>query len=340
MAVDAAGAEPPERDRAQPIRSAPPSISPPRSTTDGMDQPTSTSSPAPTAEQQRVADGEPHRHAQRARAARRRGRRRGVDRQRRDRHQMIGPQTMQKPETERRGEQKQREVDYTGPTCDGTRPTWEDHAGGRHEPSTIGCNRSPQVPVSRQDSPWRASRGAGDRRGRPRGHRGSSRIVEFKDAGVRGETMHRAQAREDGRRVAGAACPMSYRVTRHAETERPFTGATWNNHEAGLYRCICCDTALDSSDTKFESGTGWPSFWAADRQGECHRRSVTCRSTWIALPSRARGCDGAPGPCVRRRPEAHRIRYCMNGRQAVRETRLAPEPFAELVAGQVDSRGS
>ena len=53
----------------------------------------------------------------------------------------------------------------------------------------------------------------------------------------------------------------SYRVTRHADTERAYSGDRWNLHDQGIFRCICCDMALFSSETKFESGTGWPSFW-------------------------------------------------------------------------------
>jgi peptide-methionine (R)-S-oxide reductase len=55
--------------------------------------------------------------------------------------------------------------------------------------------------------------------------------------------------------------PISYDVTRHAGTERAYSGDTWNLHDRGIFRCVCCDNALFSSETKFESGTGWPSFW-------------------------------------------------------------------------------
>src|ERR1043165_68175 len=53
----------------------------------------------------------------------------------------------------------------------------------------------------------------------------------------------------------------AFEITRHAGTEPAFSGVYWNNHADGLYRCICCDTALFDSHTKFESGTGWPSFY-------------------------------------------------------------------------------
>lgn len=54
---------------------------------------------------------------------------------------------------------------------------------------------------------------------------------------------------------------LSYQVTRHAHTERPFTGQFWDHHEPGIYTCVCCNTPLFSSDAKFDSGCGWPSYF-------------------------------------------------------------------------------
>jgi len=105
--------------------------------------------------------------------------------------------------------------------------------------------------------------------------------------------------------------PVSYVVARKAGTERPYTGSTWDNHEHGIYRCICCDNAVFSSETKFESGTGWPSFWqpiakenvheVSDDSGGMSRTEVKCRE-----------CDAHLGHVFDDGPRPTGMRYCMN----------------------------
>jgi len=105
--------------------------------------------------------------------------------------------------------------------------------------------------------------------------------------------------------------PEAYLVTRRAGTERAFTGRYASNHEDGLYRCICCDTALYDSRTKFESGTGWPSFWqpisalnvvkSSDHTLGMSRDAISC-----AL------CDAHLGHVFDDGPKPTGLRYCMN----------------------------
>jgi peptide-methionine (R)-S-oxide reductase len=105
--------------------------------------------------------------------------------------------------------------------------------------------------------------------------------------------------------------PMEYQVTRHAATERAFTGKYWDHHEHGIYRCVCCDTPLFESDAKFESGCGWPSYFRAldpdnviekvDRTHGMTRTEIICAV-----------CDAHLGHVFPDGPPPTGLRYCIN----------------------------
>ena len=104
---------------------------------------------------------------------------------------------------------------------------------------------------------------------------------------------------------------ISYEVARQAGTERPYTGDSWDLHTAGLFRCVCCDTALFSSATKFDSGTGWPSFW----QVLAKENVVEIRDTDFGMVRTAiscRRCDAHIGHVFDDGPQPTGLRYCMN----------------------------
>jgi peptide-methionine (R)-S-oxide reductase len=104
--------------------------------------------------------------------------------------------------------------------------------------------------------------------------------------------------------------PESYSVTRRAGTERPGSGKYNTNHDDGLYRCICCDTALFDSRTKFESGTGWPSFWKPISSANVSEHGYSAISQGTEVNCKL--CDAHLGHVFDDGPEPTGLRYCMN----------------------------
>jgi len=144
-----------------------------------------------------------------------------------------------------------------------------------------------------------------------RGTPGEVTIVQFSDDGKRLQKVRLAKvvkSEEDWKKMLS---PLAFDITRHADTERAFTGQYWNLHEKGLYRCVCCDNALFSSDTKFESGTGWPSFWAPIAE-ENVRKERDASLGVIREAVNCTLCDAHLGHVFDDGPPPTGLRYCMN----------------------------
>jgi peptide-methionine (R)-S-oxide reductase len=136
-------------------------------------------------------------------------------------------------------------------------------------------------------------------------------VVQFRDDGTRIGTASLAKVIKSDAEWQKLLNPEQFQVTRHAATEYAFHNAYFQNHQPGLYRCICCDTALFSSDAKYDSGTGWPSFWQpiadenlcqlTDSSLFMERTAVNCRL-----------CDAHLGHVFTDGPKPTGLRYCMN----------------------------
>ncbi len=105
--------------------------------------------------------------------------------------------------------------------------------------------------------------------------------------------------------------PDAYEVLRHAATERPFTGAFVDNHDDGMYHCGACDAPLFSSETKFDSGCGWPSFYAPVL-GENVVSRVDSSHGMIRTEVLCKNCGSHLGHVFEDGPEPTGLRYCIN----------------------------
>lgn len=118
--------------------------------------------------------------------------------------------------------------------------------------------------------------------------------------------------------------PEEFRICREKGTERAFTGVYWDEHGSGTYRCRCCGEALFRSDTKYESGSGWPSFWKPVREGVIEEhRDLSHGMVRIEITCRTCGCH--LGHVFPDGPQPTGLRYCVNSASL----RLEPDSKTE-----------
>jgi peptide-methionine (R)-S-oxide reductase len=164
--------------------------------------------------------------------------------------------------------------------------------------SLLACSKSPLLSVANADSSSDTDKA-------------TVTVIRFSDSGQSLGAAHVAKAHRTNAEWKQRLTALQFEVTRQKGTERAFTGQYYDLHDKGLYRCICCDNALFTSETKFDSGTGWPSFWApiakenvltsSDTSFGMMRDEVSCVE-----------CDAHLGHVFDDGPKPTGLRYCMN----------------------------
>lgn len=141
--------------------------------------------------------------------------------------------------------------------------------------------------------------------------RSTVKIAEFDAAGRKLRVMEVDRVQKSEAEWRKQLTPEQFHVTRQQGTERAFTGKYHANHEDGIYTCICCGTALFDSKTKFESGTGWPSFWAPIAP-ENVAKKVDSSFGMQRVEVECARCAGHLGHVFDDGPRPTGLRYCMN----------------------------
>jgi len=136
-------------------------------------------------------------------------------------------------------------------------------------------------------------------------------VVRFSDAGERLQAVETLKIVKSDAEWRKQLTANEFDIARRADTEMAFTGKYWNVHDTGIYRCICCNNALFDSKTKFESGTGWPSFYAPiakENVRELRDESFGMTRTAVACTE----CEAHLGHVFNDGPRPTGLRYCMN----------------------------